>query len=315
MTDLATRPIERFQHDAVLYSGLEDFVGQMGAFIEDAVDAEEPILVVVDAGKIDRLTARLGPKADAVRFADMADVGGNPARIIPAWRAFVDEHSSTGRPFRGIGEPIWAARTPDELVECERHEALLNLAFADSPPWWLVCPYDVTSLDGDVLAEAERNHPAVIDGGSPRASAGFRNLDEVAAPFDRPLPPPPEGARLRSFDGSSLTETRAWVRELATAHQLPPARVDDVVLAAAELLTNSVRHGGGRGTLLIWSSGDDFVFEVRDDGRLVDPLAGRRRPSDQQMSGFGLWMVTQLCDLVQVRSFDDGSVVRLHVSP
>ena len=32
-----------------------------------------------------------------------------------------------------------------------------------------------------------------------------------------------------------------------------------------------------------------------------------------QESGFGLWLANQLCDLVQIRSFADGSVVRLHL--
>ena len=67
-----------------------------------------------------------------------------------------------GRRLRGIGEPIWADRSPDELVECQRHEALLNLAFADAGDFWLLCPYDVDALDPDVIAEAHHSHPAVV---------------------------------------------------------------------------------------------------------------------------------------------------------
>jgi MEDS: MEthanogen/methylotroph, DcmR Sensory domain len=44
--------------------------------------------------------------------------------------------------LRGIGEPLFATRSADELVECQRHEALLNLAFQDAPGFWLLCPYD-----------------------------------------------------------------------------------------------------------------------------------------------------------------------------
>ena len=62
----------------------------------------------------------------------MAEIGANPACIIPAWRDFVDECAEAGRAIRGIGEPIWADRSPAELVECQRHESLLNLAFADT---------------------------------------------------------------------------------------------------------------------------------------------------------------------------------------
>src|SRR6185437_16379793 len=96
-----------------------------------------------------------------VRFVDIREVGRNPARIIPVWRAFVDELGGDG-PVRGIGEPIWADRTPDELVECHLHESLLNVAFSDDPDFWLVCPYDDLALAPDVIEEMGRTHPAVV---------------------------------------------------------------------------------------------------------------------------------------------------------
>jgi hypothetical protein len=78
--------------------------------------------VVVSAAKIGLLRSALGCDADRVAFADMADVGANPARIIPAWRDFVAGNDLDRRRARGIGEPIWAGRSPAELVECQRHE-------------------------------------------------------------------------------------------------------------------------------------------------------------------------------------------------
>lgn len=117
------------------------------------------MLVAISRTKIERLRALIGRMEDKVRFVDMAEVGSNPVRIIPVWREFVDEHAESGVRLRGIGEPIWAERSPEELVECERHEALLNLAFVDAPPLWLLCPYDVDSLNESVVREAERNHP------------------------------------------------------------------------------------------------------------------------------------------------------------
>src|SRR2546421_585138 len=82
-------------------------------------------------------------RARVVEFADMAKVGRNPARIIPVWRQFVSERAAGGGRIRGIGEPVWAGRGPSELAEAQRHEALLNLAFAGTPGMWLLCPYDV----------------------------------------------------------------------------------------------------------------------------------------------------------------------------
>jgi anti-sigma regulatory factor (Ser/Thr protein kinase) len=78
--------------------------------------------------------------------------------------------------------------------------------------------------------------------------------------------------------------------------------------------TNSLRHGGGSGVLRIWEKGSSLVCEVSDAGRIEDPLVGRGKPSGDLGSGFGLWLANQLCDLVQIRTFSTGSVVRLHVA-
>ena len=119
-----------FQHEAFFYADEETFLKETSSFLREAAEAEEPALVVLSAAKVEALEAALVGHSGVIRFADMAEVGSNPARIIPAWGDFADEHR--GRVIRGIGEPIWADRSPAELVECQRHESLLNLAFADS---------------------------------------------------------------------------------------------------------------------------------------------------------------------------------------
>jgi anti-sigma regulatory factor (Ser/Thr protein kinase) len=103
------------------------------------------------------------------------------------------------------------------------------------------------------------------------------------------------------------------VSRQATAAGLDPARTADLVLAVDEVATNSLPHGGGRGTLRIWREDGTLVCEVRDAGRLQNPMAGRERPTPERDGGRGLWMVNQLCDLVQLRSFPDGAAVRVHV--
>src|SRR5207244_6913294 len=123
------------------------------------------VLVVAGSEKLDRLRAALDGRASHVLFADMAEVGTNPARIISSWKRFLAEHGTAGRQPRGIGEPIWRGRTDAELVECQRHESLLNLAFAGAPAWALMCPYDTETLDDAVVDEARRSHPYVVDGG------------------------------------------------------------------------------------------------------------------------------------------------------
>jgi anti-sigma regulatory factor (Ser/Thr protein kinase) len=90
-------------------------------------------------------------------------------------------------------------------------------------------------------------------------------------------------------------------------------RSEDLVLSVHELATNSIRHGGGSGALRGWVERDAVVCEVSDGGLIDEPLAGRVQPDTDQPGGFGLWLANQLCDLVQIRSFGSGGVVRAHM--
>jgi anti-sigma regulatory factor (Ser/Thr protein kinase) len=304
------RPFEdTFRHEAMFYAGQDEFAEGTLSFLREGLAADEPALVVVDAAKITLLRAALGADAGRVHFADMAEVGSNPARIIPAWRDFVAEHAGSGRRFRGIGEPIYPARSPAELVECQKHEALLNVAFAGSAPWRLLCPYDTVSLPDDVIAEARRSHPILLHGDDQWASRDYREIDTL----DGPLPEPRHRPDELSFGTGALGSIRALVSRRAVEHGLDSARTADVVLAVNEVATNSLRHGGGHGRLRVWQDGDALICEVQDRGRIEQPLVGRERPPTEKDGGRGLWMVNQLCDLVQIRSSAAGTTVRMHV--
>ena len=85
------------------------------------------------------------------------------------------------------------------------------------------------------------------------------------------------------------------------------------MLAAHELVSNSVRHGGGTGTIRAWRYGNSVVCEVTDNGCIGQPLIGRQLPDESSLGGRSLWMANQLCDLVQIRTFPHGNVVRLHM--
>ena len=307
-----TWPTAGFRHEALLYTGDDGFIDATLPWLRDAVTAQEPTLVVVSAARIARLRDELGADAEDVSFADMAEVGINPARIIPAWREFVDAHGGRGRRLRGIGEPIWAQRSPDELVECQRHEALLNLAFAGAEDFWLLCPYDVEALEPDVIDKAHHSHPVVVADGGSHESATYDDLPAVVAPFDLALPDPPPGADELPFVSGTLAVLRQLVKLRADGAGFPAARTGDLVLAVNEVATNSIRHGGGGGVLRVWQAADALVCEVTDAGRIADPLAGRQRPASGQSGGHGLWLCNQICDLVQLRTFATGSVVRLH---
>jgi hypothetical protein len=64
----------------------------------------------------------------------------------------------------------------------------------------------------------------------------------------------------------------------------------------------------------IWLERSSLVCEIRDSGRFDNPLADRKRPSKDFGSPRGLWLANQLCDLLQIRTMPDETVVRLHMN-
>ncbi len=300
---------ESYRHEALFYAGPDEFLRETVTFVREAIAASEPILVAVESEKIAAISAELNGDAASVLFADMAAVGANPARIIPAWKDFVAE-SAGNRRVRGVGEPVSPNRSTDELDECQRHESLLNIAFTGQD-FWLLCPYDTERLVAVVLDEARRSHPFVTENGISRASEPFAGLASHAPMFDEPLSDPPPEADWLQFDRHNLGEARILALAFAGRAGLAEDRAEEFVLAINEIATNSLLHGGGLGSLFLWSTPDALVAEIRDRGHITDPLAGRKRPTTEQ-GGRGLWLANQLCDLVQIRSTATGITVRLH---
>jgi len=228
------RAHETYRHECVLYAGLDDFLTTMVPFIRDGLAREEPVMVAVAQPRLRALRSALGPDADAVRFVDMADLGANPARIIPAWRDFNWQHSGPGRPVRGIGEPIWAGRRPVDIVESQLHEALLNTAVAPDTPLWLLCPYDATTLSEEVLAEAHRSHPVIVRGGDYRGSTSYGGAVHIDTLFHRPLPDPAGPVTGIVFDPDRHRHIDQLIRHARTTG-LPVDRASKLAVAAHEV--------------------------------------------------------------------------------
>jgi anti-sigma regulatory factor (Ser/Thr protein kinase) len=303
----------RFQHEAFLYRGKAEFVASTAAFIRAGLAAGEPVMVAVIEPKIDLLRAELNGQADKVHFVDMAELGRNPARILPAWRQFADDHGADAPALRGIGEPIWDGRRSAEISESQLHEALLNVAFDGWPRFRLRCPYDAEALDRSVVDAAHRSHPFVVDTAGQRDSVRYAGREHAAAAFAGVLPEPAVRPDVLMFGSDDLPVLREVVIGHAGRLHLGPQRCAELVLAVHEVATNSLRHGGERGTLRVWPDGGALICEIRDGGHITEPLVGRELPAVSDEGGRGLWLANQLCDLVQIRSSSEGTVVRLHV--
>ena len=212
-------------HRAFFYSGERDYLAQIEAFARAGLDNGEPVLIAVPGDKVSVLREHLGGR---IRYADITQLGRNPARIIPALREFIDAHP--GQRVRYVGEPVWPGRSAAEMCEAARHEALVNLAFARTEAA-ILCPYDAAGLPPSVVSEAERTHQAVLGNGHP-AAAGHAGPGGVPPRCDRPLPDPPATAETLSYE-SDLRAVRTIVANHARRAGLPDEQVANLVLAAS----------------------------------------------------------------------------------
>lgn len=257
----------------------------------DGLDRGEPVAVAVPGRNLLLIEKALENRAGEVRLIDMQSAGRNPGAILPS--VLVPFATGHRGPVRIVGEPVWPGRSPVEYQACVQHEALINTAFAGRP-LTVLCPYDTAALAPAVLADAERTHPEVGNLPSPR-------FDPDGVRADYTLPLEPVGAVVeRVFDVGRLAALRAFTEIWAARHGLRRPRRDDLVLAIAELTTNSVLYGGGTGVLRLWSDADDqIVAEVTDQGTITEPLAGRVPPPASSLGGRGLLLVNRLADLVR----------------
>ncbi|MDX6622287.1 MAG: hypothetical protein QOE75_219 [Solirubrobacterales bacterium] len=304
---------DTFRHEVAFYDDVDAYLETAIPFLRGGLEAGEATMVVLGPAKTELVRDELGPEADEIRFLDVEELGRNPARLLPAWREFAAEQLP-GTALRGLGEPVWPGRDAAEIDECHRHETLINQVFGVAGGISLLCPYDSRALPDHVLQEALRTHPHVAG----RTGAGLPSpsFDEDAAwpyPLGGELRPRPGDAAEFRFAIDSLHELRGFVARAAADAELSDERAEDMILAASEVATNSIVHGGGKGHAHAWGERGSLHFESRDEGRITEPLVGRSRPTPTQAKGRGLWMANQLCDLVQIRSSEAGTVVRLRV--
>lgn len=303
-TDLLERHSTGFVHEALFYTDRGDLLNALTKFIHAGSRTGEPTLVILPPETLRRVKENV-PKTDTVEYRDTIEVGRNPARLISIWSDFVQTHGAQGQALRGVCEHVWPDRSVEELAECQIHELLLGSAFDGSNPWTLLCPYDTGSLDPAVIRRARNAHSRP---GSP-ASVSDEGAVEL---LEGNLAPAPAHAVAFEFDARHLQDLRRLANSEAERAGIGP-RSADFVFAVNEVATNSLAHGGGKGTIRLWTTDRSVIAEVWDQGQIRDPLVGRRRPPLRRLGGHGLWMANQLCDLVQVRSREHGTVVRLHM--
>ncbi|HVB45142.1 MAG TPA: sensor histidine kinase [Streptosporangiaceae bacterium] len=299
------------RHVGLFYRGTEEYLATVARFLLDGLAAAEYTFVAIAADKAAALRRVLGGHCARITFADITELGRNPARIIPAIQAFADRAGQPSAPVRFVGEPVWPGRSAAELREAARHEALLNLAFARAN-LAILCPYAAVSLPAQVLADARCTHPLVTSDGRAGTSPEYAGPGVLPTGCQVPLPAPPGRTELVAY-GKDLRGLRALVARRAREAGLNADRTTDLVLAVSEVAANTLVHTSAGGTARLWLTAGEIVCEVRDTGTIADPLAGCRKPDPDRPGGHGLWLVNQACDLAELRSGPRGTVIRMHM--
>ena len=104
-----------------------------------------------------------------------------------------------------------------------------------------------------------------------------------------------------------VTALRHSVTATAAAAGLTGEELEDFVLAVNELTTNAIRHGGGRGQLLLCRQGDWLICQVTDQGRgMTDHVPFPSLPDPTRPGHRGLWLAHHLAAELTLTSGPNG---------
>jgi len=296
------------RHMSFLYQSMADYRATVGNFMRNGLARREPVLLAAPNPSVVMPDWPAGRSA-LVTVTDMTELGRNPARIIPALRSFVERH--VGRRVRIVAETVWPGRSPAEMGEAARYDALVDLALADLPAT-MICPFAAASLPPPALSEAARAHPWLLQQDAVVPNSQYSAESTTPEAMGMPMPEVPAGADVVRYS-TDLRPVRAMVTMACQRAGLSAMRATDMTLAISELAANTLRHTSAGGIAQTWECDGELLCQISDGGHITDPLAGIRRRAGDQPGGQGLWLVHQLCDLVELRTSVAGTVIRLHM--
>jgi anti-sigma regulatory factor (Ser/Thr protein kinase) len=299
-------------HQAFVYDEDTDFLRAAVPFVQEGIDAGDAVLAISSVRGVAELRRALGSSSDGMEFGDSASWYVRPTRTIAAYSSFVAENATAH--IRVVAEPGWETGSAAEIAEWTRYEAVVNQAFMEVDAS-VLCLYDRRTTDPRFLDGALHTHPELSDGVRARPNDAYLDTSVIHAQADRdPLPPPPPHAVPIPVDDTDLTSMRSMMSGHARRRGMSRPRLNDLLVAATEVATNAIRHGLPPVECRMWAEADDLVVDVTEEGAWQpDDVPGFIPPDPAARSGFGLWGVRMLCALVQIRTGQPGTAIRLRV--
>jgi anti-sigma regulatory factor (Ser/Thr protein kinase) len=304
-----------FVHQALIYGSDEEFMDVALPLIEEGLSAGEPTLVAVQDRHVENLRVALGGTPEGLTLHPVEDLHETSARTRDRLARWAVEQTAHGERGHLMAEPPWALAHEAQVRDWARHEAVLNIVFADLPVIF-VCPYDAGALPEEVLGHARGTHPEVVDGEGVYRSEAYEDPLDFCRRLDSAIDPRHgETALELEFQLEDLAAVRRVVGSLVEESGLNAQRTEEVVLAVNEIATNAVIHGRPPAMLRVWHAAGEIIVEVADAGEgIEDVLAGQLTPSVGALGGRGLWLARLLCDAVEVRRAAEGCTVTVHIA-
>jgi MEDS: MEthanogen/methylotroph, DcmR Sensory domain len=306
-----------FTHQACIYGSDERFLAMAMPFLDAGLSLGEPVLAVTTPANLELVSTAMGARGGDLDYAESAFFGRRPAQRVAAFHRYWKRRAAPRgvSRVRILAEPVWAGRSSREIAAWTRMESALNVALA-STAISMICPYDERILPPAILATACRTHPEAVDGPVTSPCPEYVDPADFARSCDAsPLPAPPPGAAEFQVAGD-LRGLRRFVAGRALAHGLTGERTGMLVLAAGEVAAYLRNQAPGTAAVRMWEQPGAVVCDFRQPrpGGGSDPFLGLRPAELEPGPGDGLWLAAQICDWMDMRSGDDGSVIRLHVA-
>jgi anti-sigma regulatory factor (Ser/Thr protein kinase) len=295
-----------FRHNALVYGSQDEYLARAVPFLKEGIEAGEGAVVAHTKPGLAMMREALGADADQVRFVDVGSAYTRPARTLAAYHEVWARQLQQTPTLRAVAD-VQFGSDPAEWDLWTGYEAVFNRSFAHLPAW-VICSYNANGTPDAIIEGVWQTHPEVVTDEGWNASDRFEDPDELlrrVTPDPLPLP------ELRSIPfGRDVEELRERLAHELVADGVAEARVLDMLLAATEVATNALQHGGGVEEVRVGRADGRFVCEIVDHGDgFDDPAAGYLAP--REGIGTGLWVARQLTWLIEFFRSPSGFTTRI----
>jgi anti-sigma regulatory factor (Ser/Thr protein kinase) len=306
-----------FRHLAVVHHGAEDLLDTLAPLLREAVARDDLVWAAVDEATRDAIERRLGTASFRFVFGEPGQPYSYSGQTTAARRADrLRDMIGHGRAALILSDSATVGGTASAAADSwSVVDASCNLALTGLPVT-LICLCDAGRSSDDAERFLYWNHPELLVGAITSPNPRYRAPAEVLASTPAPPAPalgPPTAEQPFANGTATLRGIRAWTKRHGFEAGLDPERVEGLVLAVCELVSNSLEHGAGHGTLSWWIRPGRVVAQIHDPGHMGAITPGLRRPDARSVRGRGVWLARQLCDVLHLWTAVDGTHARLEV--